>query len=186
VIVAAVRQVAAWLADGTTGVNALLASVPKDVGDPTPPSVTIYDETTAGWVAGGTIPRGKTGNVPLLLVRGPDVQPIPIFPTQGENGYAPCQVLVAYVRRAPVNQLTPVERDDAVRDALQTMRAVARSIALQYDTPEANPRRTHVDLDRPSRQLARSQEELAGDELILFTLSITFPALDTWSMASTA
>jgi hypothetical protein len=186
VIVAAVRQVADWLADLTTGVNALLASVPKDVGDPAPPNVTIYDETRDAWVAVGVVNRAAGNAGPLLLIRGGDGQELPLFPTQGDGGYVPCEVLIAYVRRAIVNQATPVPTDDAVRDALQTMRAVARSLALQYTAQQANPRRTQVDLDRPSIRLDRSQEKLGESELILMSLSVTLPALDSWSMGVTS
>lgn len=180
--VAAVRQTADWLADATTGVNALLASVPRDVGDPAPPDVTIYDETTAPWVARLSVPRGKTGNGPLLLVRGGDEVLLPLFGDQGDGGWTAFEVLVAYVRRAPVET---VESDDAVRDCLQTLRAAARSIALQYQTQEAAPRRTHVDLARPTLRLVRDNSRVE-DELIYAMLAITFPAADSWAMAATA
>lgn len=184
-IAAAVRQVADWLGDGTTGVNALLASIPKDVGDTAPASVTIYDETREPWVARGTVPRAKTGTGPLLLVRAGDEVELPIFPTQGSGGYASCEVVVCYVRRAPATGTTAVESDDAVRDVYQTMRAVARSLALQYDTQEANPSRQSVCLDRPTVRFLRQSASLAPDgEVITGMCSITFPAVDPWAMAT--
>lgn len=176
-IAAAVRQVADWLGDATTGVNALLATVPKDVADAVPANVTIYDETREPWVARGTVPRTKTGTGPLLLVRGPDAVELPVF-----SGYTPCEVQVLYVRRAPA---ATVESDDAVRDVYQTMRAIARSIALQYDTQEANPTRMSVGLDRPTLEFRRQTAPLAPDgELITGVMSLTFPAIDPWAMAA--
>lgn len=183
-IAAAVRQVADWLGDATTGVNALRASVPGDSGEAAPAAVTIYDETREPWVARGTVPREKTGTGPLLLVRGPDEAGVPIFGSQG-GGYAECEVLVCYVRRAPAAGSTAVESDDAVRDVYQTVRIIARSIALQYDTQEANPSRMSVGLDRPTLRFLRQSAPLAPDgELITGMLAITFPAVDPWAMAA--
>jgi hypothetical protein len=185
VIAAAVRQVADWLADGVTGVNALRLSVPMDNGETAPAAVTIYDETREPWVARGTVPRAKTGTGPLLLVRGPDELAVPIFGTQGNGGYADCEVLVCYVRRAPAAGSTAVESDDAVRDVYQTMRIIARAIALQYTEQEANPSRQSVSLDRPTVRFLRQTAPLSPDgELITGMLSLTFPANDPWAMAA--
>jgi hypothetical protein len=113
----------------------------------------------------------------LLLVRGPDAVEVPVF-----SGFAPCEVQVCYVRRAPA---ATVESDDAVRDVYQTMRAIARSIALQYDTQEANPTRMSVGLDRPTLEIRRQTAPLAPDgELITGVMSLTFPAIDPWAMAA--
>lgn len=185
-IAAAVRQVADWLAHASTGVNALLASVPGDGGDSAPASVTIYDETREPWVARGIVPRAKTGTGPLLLVRGPDELAVPLFPTQENAGYADCEVLVVYVRRAPA---ASVESDDAVRDVYQTFRAIARSIALQYTTQTASPTRMSVGLDRPTLRFLRQGGPLdpgqPDGELMIGMCAITFPAVDPWAMAAT-
>lgn len=54
----AVRCVADWLKHATYGVNALLASTPRDGGDPVPASiVTIGDATRDGWAARKTTAR---------------------------------------------------------------------------------------------------------------------------------
>ena len=182
---AAVRQVADWLGDATYGVNAVRASIPKDVADSAPAAVTIYDETRDAWVARGQVPRTKTGTGPLLLVRAGDDTPMPIFPTQGNSGFAPVEVLVCYVRRAPAAGSTEAESDDAVRDIYQTMRACARALAVQYDTQEANPTKMSVGLDRPTLRFLRQSAPLSPDgELITGMLSITFPAIDPWAMAT--
>lgn len=186
-IVAAIRQTADWLAHASTGVNALLASVPKDVTDTVPANVTIYDETRDAWVARGQVNRTKTGTGPLLLVRGPDELEVPIFGTQGDGGASPCEVRVLFIRRAPA---ASVESDDAMRDVYQTLRACARSLALQYDTQEAAPARNSVDLHRPTLRVLRGTVPLdpskPDGELITGALSITYPAVDPWAMASTS
>lgn len=183
-----VRQVADWLGDATTGVNALRTSVPMDNGETAPAAVTIYDETRDPWVARGSVPRTKTGPGPLLLVRGPDRLVIPIFGDQEAAGYAECQALVLYVRRATAAGAAAVESDDAVRDIYQTMRIIARSIALRYATRAANPTRMSVGLDRPTLEFLREGGPLTPDatdgEMITGTLSITFPAIDPWAMAA--
>jgi hypothetical protein len=70
--VAAELLVARRLAHETKGVNAMLAELPMDTSDgdrPAPADVTIYNEIEDNWVARGTVPRKKTGNGPLVLVR---------------------------------------------------------------------------------------------------------------------
>lgn len=186
--VAAIRQTADWLAHVVTGVNALLATVPRDVGEAAPPNVTVYDETRDDWVARGTVPRKKTGNGPLLLVRGPEEVQLPIFGTQEAGGYTPIDVLVLYIRRAAAAGASAVESDAAVRDVYQTSRAIARSIALQYTTQQANPSRMSVGLDRPTLRFLRQGGPLdpqqPDGELITGIVSITYPAVDPWAMAA--
>lgn len=181
-IAAAVRQTADWLADATTGVNAIRSTVPRDGGEPAPAAVTIYDETREPWIARRQVPRKKTGSGPLLLVAGPDEVEVPIFGSQGDQGFAPCEVMVAYVRRAPI---ATEESDDVVRDVYQTLRIAARSLALQYTEQEANPTRMSVGLDRPTVKILRTAEPFGDDgEVISGLLSITYPAIDPWAMAA--
>lgn len=61
----AVRLVADWLEDGTNGVNALLASVPRDGADPLPTSVTVNDETRDNRIARGRVPES---GLPVVVV----------------------------------------------------------------------------------------------------------------------
>lgn len=46
----AVRMIADWFLDATSGVNVLLSVVPKEAGD-TPPNVTVVDSTRNAWVS---------------------------------------------------------------------------------------------------------------------------------------
>lgn len=182
-IVAAVRELADWLSAAPAGVNAQLATVPRDVGDPVPPSVTVHDETRESWVARGVVPRGSLGNGPLLIIRGPDDLQLPLWTDQGSGGFTPLELRVGYVRRAAQ---ASVDTDDALRDCYQTLRAAARVIALKYQTPLTGVTRTQVTLDRPTVQLLRAVEALEGEELILAQLAVSFPAVDPWAMATTS
>lgn len=181
-IVAATRQVADWLVHPTTGVNAQLAAAPNDPTDTTPPLVTVWDATRFEWVARGEIPRDKTGNGPLLLVRGPDAAELPIALTQGEGGYTPIDVLVAYVVREDVDQPT----EYALTHAYETLRAVARALQAVFNTTTTPQSRMGVVLERPTLRFSAEQTPLAeaGGDLILAGVTITIPALDSWALGT--
>lgn len=63
-----IRIVADWLAHADYGVNAMLAEVPRDVGDAQPANVTIADETRDGWVARGAAPRSISEDAVIVAV----------------------------------------------------------------------------------------------------------------------
>jgi hypothetical protein len=63
-----ISMAADWLADTTSGVNALLSKVPKDTGVSTPANVSIADETRHGWVARGETPRAESLDGPVIAV----------------------------------------------------------------------------------------------------------------------
>lgn len=185
-IVAAVRQVADWLDDGTTGVNAQLATLPPDgvLVESAPPAVTVWDATRFEWVARGEVPRALTGNGPLLLVRGPDELVLPIFGGVEGGGWTDVEVLVAYVDRPSL--ATP--SDDVLRHAYETLRAATRALQQRFNTAgAAAPERMRVSLDRPTLRFTAAQSPLQddGDEFILAGLTITIPAFDIWAMGST-
>jgi hypothetical protein len=184
-IVAAVRQVADWLVDGSAGVNAQLQSLPTDgtVVASNPPLVTVWDATRFEWVARGAVPRSLTGNGPLLLVRGPDELELPIFGGTGEGGWANVDVLIAYVDRPNLE----VPNDYVLTHAYETLRAVARAMQQRFNTFTAAPERLRVSLDRPTLRFSAAQAPLQddGDEFVLAGLTITIPAFDIWAMGST-
>lgn len=63
-----VRIIADWLADATYGVNAMLAEVPRDNGDPQPADVTIADETRHDWVSRGVATKTVLDAGPYIAV----------------------------------------------------------------------------------------------------------------------
>jgi hypothetical protein len=181
-IVAAVRQVADWLVDAETGVNAQLAAAPRDATDTVPPLVTLWDATRFEWVARGEVPRDKTGHGPLLLVRGPDELDLPIFAGDAQGGYASLDVLVAYVLREDVEQPT----EYALTHAYETIRAAARALQAPFNTTTTAQVRMGVTLERPTLRFSAAQSSLtdAGGDLILAGLTVTIPALDSWALGS--
>lgn len=177
-IVAAVRQVADWLVDASTGVNAQLASVPGDDADAKPPLVTVWDATRFEWVARGNVLRDKTGAGPLLLVRGPDQAELPTWAGDEAGGWASVDVRVAYVRRPTVDQPS----DYVLRDAYQTLRAAVRALQAPFQDMSATNERMAVEFARPTIVFDAQQEEMSGKETILASLLVTLPAFDQWSL----
>jgi hypothetical protein len=178
-IAEAVALLAEWLADGTTGVNALLASVPKDVGWATPPAVTIKSEISDSWVTREVIDENLiTG--PMLILNG-------IVPEQGglaaihpAKARTPKPEAVVLVRFA-------VRTTDTKAGALQarlTLRAAKRSIAVQFPSLQTTATRNQVTLDPPELRdfpLVESVEH----RLVIGGFLVTFPADDPWSYGIT-
>ncbi len=179
-IVAAVRQCADWLTDATNGVNVQLASVPGDSSDVPPPLVTVWDATRFEWVSRGVVPRDRTGALPILLVRGPNAAELKAWAGASDGGWSECQVLIDYVRRPSLSS----DSDYVMTHAYQTLRAVARALQAQYQTAEIRTR-NGVDLQRPTIAFTAEQEKLAGEEVVLAGLTITFSAFDPWVMGAT-
>lgn len=177
-IVPAVRQVADWLSDASTGVNVQLATVPGDALEPVPADVTVWDATRSAWVARGEVPREQTAAGPLLLVRGPDEAELPTWAGDESAGWAAIEVIVAYVVRPGID----VASDDALRDAYQTLRAAVRALQAPFQTMQAGPTRASVEFARPTVRFDAGQQNLAGKETILAQLLVTLPAFDSWSL----
>jgi hypothetical protein len=65
-----IRMIADWLAIASYGVNALLPSVPRDVGDLQPADIAhVYDESRTGWLArSDDVPQEICADGPVLAV----------------------------------------------------------------------------------------------------------------------
>lgn len=90
-ILQTIERVATWLGNGTYGVNALLAGVPRIGSDTLPANVTILDERQHQSATRGQFKRDQT--FPVLVVRVPDefaldeminyaVRDAPVIPVQ--------------------------------------------------------------------------------------------------------
>ena len=102
----------------TPGVNALLASTPRDAGDSAPSSVTVLDETRSSEVARGDLPL----TLPALLVTSKEVSAL-----DGEvMTYTRDGVIEVVIRYAAQKTDTKV----ALQDASYTLRAALRSLRL--------------------------------------------------------
>lgn len=116
-----VRIIAEWLQDATNGVNTKLASVPRDEGDPVPPSIeAIYDVTRHDWV----VLRDDPPKVPCLYVmsEGGVLMTGEEMTGTFRETQEPFAITVRYVRQGGVSLAA------ATRDGDYTLRAVMRSV----------------------------------------------------------
>jgi hypothetical protein len=111
------RIVAAWLEDVTTGVNALLPSVPRNGADTQPANVTVFDEATDALVAAGRLPD----TFPALVVHVTAVRWAEEQQVAGPVRDGEADVLIRY-------QVQDVETAAAQADSSYTLRAVERCL----------------------------------------------------------
>lgn len=132
-----VRILAAWLAHATLGVNAKLATVPRDGGDPLPTSVTIVDETTNGSLARGRLPETPRPILTVEIYRWDALEPVP---SQGVLRDFDVTLLIRFGD-------TEAQSETGKRDAHYTMRAVQMSLAeLWKESNSASRTRNNVQL----------------------------------------
>lgn len=122
------RIITDWLNNGTYGVNAKLAALPKDVGDNPPAVQLIVDETRNGVAARERIPvPGTAGPVITVHIARPA-----IVHTELADAYRDVPDLPVVIRYADTNQ---VASDVGTRNAMYTMRAVLQSINALMGAP---------------------------------------------------
>lgn len=116
-ILEATRIISEALSDSTIGVNAQLASLPKDAADSTPPRIiAVLDPTTNDDAA-----AGKAGlDFPVLLVTVGPIRDMEGEVATVKRG-AKLSVLVSYITH-------DYDKAQAVTNALYTLRAVQRTI----------------------------------------------------------
>jgi hypothetical protein len=129
---------AEWLKDATYGVNAVLASVPRDGGDPLPPTVTIRDTIRDGWIARAEITKEKLAGGPVLGVFQSGEATYPFGQAQFQvNGGKSIQGtgswLLLYMQRESDSAL-------AASNARYTLRAAFNSLILLEDPKSAAAR----------------------------------------------
>jgi hypothetical protein len=142
-----IREIGDWLGGVSTptyGVNALLAGVPRDAGDPVPPNVTVTDETRDAVTARGKGAQQITeSGAQLQVLLFEDYEKEPELVTLGEEvqDSSELQVLIWY--RRPDNATPAI----AKRNASYTMRAVTRSLnRLMMNVSAAARERNQVQL----------------------------------------
>lgn len=171
-----VRVFADWAEDATYGVNALLASVPRDGDVALPPNVTVMDETRDESVAFGMAPKGITATTPVLLYslsdglqqQYPSAQPFPDFTAELIVRYAVSQSVGA----------------TGVAAALVTMRAVWRNIALLGREQSANARVRNSTQVLSFENMRFSQLYTAlDDRAVLAGLALTVRCRDLYANA---
>lgn len=166
-----VQQVTEWLRDPTTGIAALLPTMPKPGGEVTPVAPTIYDETERDDVAGEFIPAELVAGGAVLLVTGESATSDgPEFVTA-----ASCGVLIRYASRTGGRA--------GVLHARRVMRAVHRSLLLAIPSEMSPPVvRSSVAITRPERIEEASILRAPDDQLVVAGVRVTFAVIDHWAI----
>lgn len=164
------RIVTDWLGNATYGVNAKLATLPRDAGDSAPPSVQlIADETRSGPVARDRIPIPATPGPVLTLACIEES----IWNTVLEDKYRDCEALPIEIRYADLDK---VVTQTGTQNAYYTMRAVLRSLKdLMNDPGNAARQRNLVTLVNTSDlvRIRPTMKEIE-DKIIVASMSVTF------------
>lgn len=173
-----VRIVADWLAGVTSagdGVNALLAGVPRDAGDPVPPGVTVYDATRTDWVAQRKIERADDDvQLPALAVLLLGAFEMDGTVATAYRGGTPT-VLVLYLHRELVTEA-------ALTAAGTTLRAVRQSLHRLHANANAAARQRnqiHLLLCTDMREIPPGLVQQLGVDLpVTAGLTFTYQARD--------
>lgn len=169
----AVQIVAAWLADPTYGLNALLATVPH-TGETLPGAITIVNEVDDGWVARGQLtpetvkPLGRI----LAVVQGGDATWTPkVLRSSDGAGLLDGEALVGLV-------YAEYQSDTAAgtMNAKHAMRAARGSVLLLHDaeTPATRRTRNGVELVEATELRMPSVDPERDGALITSYLTATY------------
>lgn len=169
-----VRIVANWLEDGTNGVNALLASVPRDGGDPLPTSVLVYDETRDNRPARGRLPEADT-DLPALVIGMRTLTFMQEIVT--DDGYLSAELVLQYAAKN-------VDAYKAKRDGYTVLRAASWSLRRlrRSDVSVAGRTRNQVTLLTMDPVRFEPWFERVDDTLIVGTLAVPVTARDHFSI----
>lgn len=174
---AAVRFVAAALADPAAGLAAQLAALPNlPAGVTLPASVRIVDETATPWVARRACDARELDAGPLVAVHADEA----LEPDEDAPDGVPWElgaVSCTYLTRGDDAALAAA----ALAAARHVERAIAAAILAAFPAPIATY--GGVALRRPSRGDVRRLEgwEPWGDAAIGATTAVTLRALDAWA-----
>jgi hypothetical protein len=181
-----VRIVANWLADPALGVNALLPTIPRLDGDPMPPTVSIFDETRAGWVARNQVPK-PTGPVqfPAVIVF---LQNTRWDSSPADSQASGARTIDSDVQLAVQLVMQDSTTEEGVSAGMYIMRAIRNSLLL-LDEPAADNARTLAGVRLwPSKSLMQGQLDApVSDNIVSIgafvaiypTIEVTALTLDT-------
>lgn len=175
-IVDAIAQVAAWLADPTTGVNAINGSVPGEASTAIP-DVTWYDANTTAWAARGVLERDQMTTAWIGVVsRFGDMEMGALAETHRAAPEVP--VLVRFAARETVSSTI-------VRQGEQLVRCARRAIAVHFnDATFADLTRNGVCFDAPRFRVLDIWQQ-PGDDAVVGALMVYLPTLDNWALGGT-
>jgi len=160
-----VRILADWLEDATHGVNAKLATVPRDVGDAQPPAVTVYDETRDDRIARGRV-ADPEDTLPAVYVTLRNAALLPESQVM-DDGFFNADLLIRYVTRQS-------DASRAKQEAFYTLRAAAWSVRRLHrlDGSHASRTRNSVVLTRVLTVSYEPTLEEVEDALLVGTLIV--------------
>lgn len=172
----AIRLVATRLAHPTSGVAALLPTIPRDVDVGLPNLGGIYDETTRSELARQQVIDVKY--LPSLLVHaGQDSEqqgPVYVAPSPGD---ADLQLMIRYA-------MTDSDTSAALVAGSLVMRAVRRSIAQWYREAGNEASRTSNGIDLLGQRTWRVVTwRTNNDSVVVVAAIVGFKIRDSWASA---
>lgn len=172
-MIEAVQALAAWLADATWGVNALLANPGFLLGsDPAPASVTIVNEIDDPWVSRREITADLLTDAPYLAVyqSGPATFDPHVQRMTNNVGEAPGSAVLAlvYIGKNSAS-------DIAARDTKHIMRAARGALWLLQDPANGAARnRNGARLETLTALELQALHEERGDAVLTAALLATY------------
>lgn len=181
--------------DATNGVNAQLASVPRDAPEPAPGAVEIFTPLETEWVGRGTIPREQlvdgSGNPRRLLVLmlhpDPEGFQTHALPEFEENDPTIISLVAMYACRKIEKAGDTTTVASQVRDGRQILRALTRTYAKKFDSAHTVYERNDCVISLPARPgfTLNSQFMEVSADLVTDFLILPFRVLDRWALGVT-
>jgi hypothetical protein len=176
-----VKILAAWLADGTNGVNACAAAVPRVGSDTAPPSLTIYNEWDHAWVRRGLAPEAADATAsiayPMLTVRRYSAN----WNGGLGKGYETGRMEIGTVQIAcEIAQLNTDTADEA-RDEAYLLRGLRASLKLLDNAPQTSRDEASATVVLwPSTALQEvPMKPERGDKVSAVALVVTYPVWES-------
>ena len=168
-----VRIVAAALCDGTIGIAAQLATMPREVGDTAPPVPVIYDETSDLQTALDQIPDapGPFLQVAAGALRENDITVTPSRKTEVD-------LVIRYAVRSSLTTRS-------LNEARQTERAVRRCLSVLPQQSDSLKFRNRAQLFHVTQSTADEARAPADDVALVIVMRFTVHGRDLRTMEGT-
>lgn len=178
-----VRIVANWLNNGTYGVNAVAAAIPRDGSDAAPDQVHVYDETRNGWVARNEVPRpaGTLVQFPAVIVFLRDSQAAAGVPESQDTGARTVDGSITVVAQLLLQKSAT---ETAVMQGMYLLRAVRNSL-MQLNDPSRDTARTLTGVRlMPADSIHQGQLDApVGDNVLSAgALMIQYPTIEVTAL----
>lgn len=168
-----VRIVAAALADGTIGVGAQLATMPREAGDPAPPVPVILDETSDLQTALDQIPDAAG---PFLQVAAGSLRETDITVTPSRK--TEVDLVIRYSVRSSLTTRS-------LSEARQTERAVRRMLSILPQQSDTLKLKTRAQLFHVTQYTVDEHRAPAEDVGLVIVMRFTVHGRDLRTMEGT-